>query len=270
MKHSRKFAVVALAAVAVGGCSAYASGADDRIEAAAKESYVFRTYLKNDSVKVDADAGVVTLSGAVAADSHKALAAGTVENLPGVISVKNEIKVEGEPSTEGSDAWISAKVKTSLLFNADVSGLDTQVETKDGVVMLRGEADTEAQKELTTEYAKDIEGVKEVRNEIRVKAPAADEGIERAAKRAEAQGEAVVAKIGDRIDDASVTAQVKMALFTHRSTSALNTEVKTRDGVVTLTGTAKNDAEKALVSKLVKDIHGVSSVSNNMNVERGA
>jgi osmotically-inducible protein OsmY len=36
--------------------------------------------------------------------------------------------------------------------------------------------------------------------------------------------------------------------------------------VVTLTGIAKNDAEKSLVTKLVTDIHGVISVVNNMSV----
>ena len=72
---------------------------------------------------------------------------------------------------------------------------------------------------------------------------------------------------GEKIDDASVTAQVKTALLTHRSTGALKTKVETRNGEVTLTGIAKNDAEKALVTKLVTDIQGVASVKNQMTVE---
>ena len=72
---------------------------------------------------------------------------------------------------------------------------------------------------------------------------------------------------GEKIDDASVTAQVKAALSTHRSTSALNTKVETRDGEVTLTGIAKNAAEVSLVTKLVTDIQGVTSVKNQMTVE---
>ena len=72
---------------------------------------------------------------------------------------------------------------------------------------------------------------------------------------------------GQKMDDASVTAQVKMALQTHRSTSALKTKVETREGEVTLTGIAKNAAEKSLVTKLVSDIQGVSSVKNQMTVE---
>ncbi len=40
----------------------------------------------------------------------------------------------------------------------------TAVDVKDGIVTLRGEASSQAQKDLTTEYAKDIEGVKGVNN----------------------------------------------------------------------------------------------------------
>jgi len=74
-------------------------------------------------------------------------------------------------------------------------------------------------------------------------------------------------KIKETVDDASVTAQVKTAILFHKSTSALNTKVETKNNVVTLTGTAKNDAEKELATKVAKDINGVKSVVNNMVVE---
>ena len=72
--------------------------------------------------------------------------------------------------------------------------------------------------------------------------------------------------MGDKIDDASITAEVKSSLMSHRSTSALQDEGRTTDGVVTLSGIAKNDAEKSLVTKLVTDINGVNSVINNMTI----
>ena len=73
--------------------------------------------------------------------------------------------------------------------------------------------------------------------------------------------------VAEKVDDASVTAQVKTALATHHSTSAMKTKVETRNGEVTLTGIAKNAAEKSLVTKLVTDIQGVTSVKNEMTVE---
>ena len=131
-------------------------------------------------------------------------------------------------------------MKTTLLFHRSVSAGKTEVDVKDGIVTLRGEAASQAQKELTTEYAKDVEGVKDVKNEMTVS---------KTAKK-------TPRTTGEKIDDASITAQVKMALLFHRSTSALNTTVTTKHGVVTLGGKAKNAAEKDLVTKLVKDVKG--------------
>ena len=238
----------------VSSTSLRASETDERIEASAKKSYVFKTYLKDDSIKTESKNGVVTLTGTVAEDSHKSLAENTVADLPGVISVDNRLKVKGENPAEHSDAWISMKVKSSLLFHRNVSATGTDVYVKDGIVSLRGEASSQAQKELTTEYAKDIDNVKEVKNEMTI----AQNPPQNSVQRNEATSE--------KIDDASITAQVKSALLTHRSTSALKTKVSTTDGVVSLSGIAKNDAEKSLVTKLVTDINGVTSVNNNMTI----
>jgi osmotically-inducible protein OsmY len=143
------------------------------------------------------------------------------------------------------------KVKSALLFHRNVRATKTDVNVADGVVSLSGEASSLAQKELTTEYAKDVEGVKEVKNNMTIaKTPAKPEET-----------------VGEKIDDASITAQVKGALMSHRSTSALKTKVETADGVVTLSGIAKNAAEKSLVTKLVTDINGVITVVNNMTIQ---
>jgi osmotically-inducible protein OsmY len=142
------------------------------------------------------------------------------------------------------------KVKTTLLFHRSVSGLKTEVNVKDGVVTLQGEATSQAQKDLATEYAKDVEGVKDVKNEMT---------LPKTPKKAHQT-------TGEKIDDASITAQVKTALLFHRSTSALKTTVATKHGVVTVGGKAKNEAEKDLVTKLVNDVNGVKSVKNRMTI----
>ncbi len=72
--------------------------------------------------------------------------------------------------------------------------------------------------------------------------------------------------VGQEIDDASITAEVKMTLLYHRSTSALKTSVTTKNGVVTLSGKAKNAAEKDLATKLVNDVNGVKGVKNRMTI----
>jgi osmotically-inducible protein OsmY len=96
-----------------------------------------------------------------------------------------------------------------------------------------------------------VEGVKDVNNEMIV------------------SGASIKPKttIGEDIDDASITAQVKISLLYHRSTSAINTKVETNNGVVTLYGKAGNAAEKDLAGKFANDVSGVKSVNNRMTIE---
>ena len=251
MKSTCPLAIImAAGALFVTSAPLRASDTDSRIESSAAKSYVFKTYLKDDSIKTESKNGAVTLTGTVTKASDKSLAQDTVAGLPGVISVDNQLLVSGAQPAEHSDTWIGLKVKSALLFHRNVSGTGTDVYVKDGVVTLQGEASSLAEKELTTEYAKDIDNVKEVKNNMTIaKTPAIPSET-----------------VGDKIDDASITAEVKSSLLSHHSTSALKTSVETTDGVVTLTGIAKNAAEKSLVTKLVTDINGVNSVINNMTI----
>jgi hyperosmotically inducible periplasmic protein len=253
------FAILILAVVilSVTSMPTYASKTDDRIESSARETYVFRTYLKDDDITIQSRDGAVTLTGTVSEESHKLLAQETVAGLKGFKSVDNKLEIKNPAPTTNSDMWLSAKVKTTLLFHQSVSASKTEVDVKDGIVTLRGEAESEAQKELATEYSRDIEGVKDVKNEMTVS------GSSKTTKtRVIAEGKSV----GKHIDDASITAQVKMSLLFHRSTSALKTKVETNRGVVTLRGKAGNAAEKNLAGKLTNDVNGVKSVRNRMTI----
>jgi osmotically-inducible protein OsmY len=207
----------------------FASSNDRKIEDAAKASYNYKTVL-SDHVTVKANDGVVTLTGTVTDRDDKALAEDTVENLPGVVSVDNEIVVRSD-YPEHSDEWIALKIRGQLLVKANVSATSTKVD-------------------LTEVYAKEIDNVKSVRNELVIVAPAPGSTT-----------------IGDDMDDASITSQVKYALLSHRSTSALSTKVITENAVVNITGVASSDAEKSLVTKLAQDTRGVKSVVNDMTVK---
>lgn len=223
---------------------------DDRIDATAKSTYVFKTFLADDSIATKTKDGIITLSGSVKESDHKQLAQDTVADLPGVKSVDNQIMVQENPE-KYSDTWLYLKVKNTLAFHRSVSALKTTVVLKEAVVTLTGEASSEAQKELTTEYVADVDGVKAVRNKMTISIRKEPEPL----------------TLSVMIDDASISAQVRAALFIHRSTSAFQTSVLTSEGIVTVGGIAKNQAEKDLVTKLVSDIHGVKSVVNNMIIK---
>jgi osmotically-inducible protein OsmY len=233
--------------IATTSVALFASSTDSKIEDAAKASYNYRTVLQ-DKVTIKSSEGIVTLTGVVADKDMRSVAEDTVADLPGVVRVDNQITLD-PALKEHSDAWIAFKLHTQLLVRSHVSNASTTINVKDGVVTLSGTADSIAQKELTGEYAKDIDWVKSVKNNIVVNAkPGTPETV------------------GEKIDDTSITTQVKYALLSHKSTSALKTKVTTTDGVVVITGEAANDAEKSLVGKLAESIRGVKSVDNNMTV----
>lgn len=226
----------------------FASLNDRKIEEAARASYNYRTVLER-HVSIESRDGVVTLSGTVEDKDDKALAADTVANLPGVEHVNNEIVVKSSVP-EHSDAWIALKVRSRLLVKANVSAATTNVSAKDGIVTMTGTVENVAQKDLTEAYARDIDGVKSVKNELVVKTTSAPQQT-----------------VGEIIDDVSITSQVKYALLTHRSTSAIKTKIETKDGIVAITGEAASDAEKAFVTKLTEGVRGVKSVNNTMTVK---
>jgi hyperosmotically inducible periplasmic protein len=252
-KYSISLVVAAVALLGL-NVSVHASSMDSRIESSARQSYVFKTYLQGDDIKIQSRDGAVTLTGIVSGNFHKSLAQETVTDLPGVKSVDNRLEIKGAAPTANSDAWLQDKVQVTLLLHRSVNAATTQVNVKDGIVTLRGEAANQAQKDLTTEYAKDVEGVKGVNNEMAVaKAP------EKIPEKTQT--------LSEKIDDASITAQVKMTLLYHRSTSALNTKVETNSGVVTLSGKAASEAELVLATKLADDVNGVQRVENRMTIE---
>jgi hyperosmotically inducible periplasmic protein len=291
-----RLSLLALATAVVLPAGLFANDVDDRIEKNFKDSYTYRTQLKDVDVSADAENGVVTLKGDVETTEQKALAEDTMRGIAGVTTVRNEIKVKSEPK-ESSDEWIALKVRSSLLYHRNVSLLDSDVSVANGNVTLTGTAETAAEKSLAGEYAADIKGVKNVDNKIMVVANADKERAEWKADKAhadmknekehlKADKDRAVAKadakyddarrdmnrdvnrrdMGDKIDDASITAQVKGSLAISRSASAIRTEVTTREGVVTLRGEAKNSAEKELAGKIAKDIRGVRDVNNEITV----
>ncbi|MBF0362389.1 MAG: BON domain-containing protein [Oligoflexia bacterium] len=236
--------------------SKYVSKKDAQIETATKNSFVFQNYLRDEIVNINSKDGVVTLSGTVSGEIQKYLAKQTVEEIGGVRRVEDYLKIKNENTgtTANHNFMLRENVKNVLLFHHNINTDDikiTDVIINDGIVTINGSVSNHAQKELIGEYIKDVEGVKNINNNIVVLKKDVSN----------------VDSLRGKIDDASITAQVKAALLFHRSTSAIETKVKTIGGIVTVSGKAKNIAERDLVTKLVKDIKGVTSTKNHMTIE---
>lgn len=94
---------------------------DSAIESSAKQTYVFKTYLRADDIKVKSNDAVVTLTGTVSEESHQSLAEETVAGLPRVKNVNHKLEIKRDRPAEKSDVWLLTKVKTTLLFHRSVS-----------------------------------------------------------------------------------------------------------------------------------------------------
>ena len=75
-----------------------------------------------------------------------------------------------EASQYVSDSAITAKVKTALLADKNLKALDINVETQNGVVQLSGFAISSAQIVQAVDVTTNVKGVKDVKNDIRLKA----------------------------------------------------------------------------------------------------
>ena len=72
--------------------------------------------------------------------------------------------------------------------------------------------------------------------------------------------------VGEKVDDAAITAKVKTELATERAKDLVSVNVDTNDGVVHLQGTVPTAADKAKAERLARATSGVRAVSNDLTV----
>lgn len=73
-------------------------------------------------------------------------------------------------------------------------------------------------------------------------------------------------KVGNFMDDSTITAKVKAALVDHDSIKSTDISVKTDQKVVTLSGFVESRAQAEEAVKVAKGVEGVTSVSDKLHV----
>jgi osmotically-inducible protein OsmY len=68
-----------------------------------------------------------------------------------------------------SDVGLTAKVKTALIAEPNLSAMSINVDTSERVVTLSGECETQAQADRAVAIAQSIEGVRTVKNNLKLK-----------------------------------------------------------------------------------------------------
>jgi len=119
---------------------------------------------------VDTSRGRVRLRGTADSQSAKNLAGRLTETTRGVAGVDNLLTVTGVPGSRFvndstlsiDDTWITAKVRSTLLYSLNNAAADITVSTIGGDVTLTGRAKSEAERTLVIELAQNVRGVRSV------------------------------------------------------------------------------------------------------------
>lgn len=146
---------------------------DSSITAKVKAALVDHDSIKSTDISVKTEKKVVTLSGFVISQQQAEEAVKVAKGVEGVTSVSDKLHVRDSKSQSmkgyAGDTATTSEVKAKLLADDVVPSRHIKVETTDGVVQLSGNVESAAQSERAESIAKAIDGVKSVKNDIKVK-----------------------------------------------------------------------------------------------------
>lgn len=147
-----------------------------------------------------------------------------------------------------TDAGITTKVKAKLAADDTVKAYQIDVDTSNKVVTLKGNVTNPAAKTQAVMVARGTDGVASVVDEI-VVTPPSD-----------------AAPAAMEMSDPAITAAVKTKLLADPDTGGLRIDVDTANGVVTLSGTVKTEAERAEATRLAMETTGVKNVNDRLTI----
>jgi len=75
--------------------------------------------------------------------------------------------------------------------------------------------------------------------------------------------------VGEYIDDATITTQVKARMVENKEVDAAAISVETLNGTVMLSGFAKNGNERETAEAIARKVNGVKSVKNQIAIRAG-
>jgi osmotically-inducible protein OsmY len=154
---------------------------DGWLTAKIQAKYFVDDLVKARHIDVNTASGVVTLKGVVVSEAERRQAVALARNTDGVSRVTDELRVDAGAATDPRptgipevqpiprpDGWITMKIQAQYFLDTDVKGHEIDVDTRTGVVTLKGTVRTEQQKQEAEQIARTTDGVKRVVNQIKV------------------------------------------------------------------------------------------------------
>jgi len=226
-------------------------------------TYTLNRHLNPFDIKVDVKEGVVTLEGTVDSAVERDLAVEIAKGMTGVSRVDDKLSIESGAAGDSAelpdfsrlveDATVTAMVKSRLLWNRNIQGMDINVDTSSGEVVLDGKVESDAVRDLAGQIALNTENVRKVVNNLEVTGKKEPSKLEEAGKIIERE-----------VSDSWITGKVKAVLLSSKEVEGADVRVSTRNKVVTLKGTARSSEQADRIVALVADIVGVAEVKSEL------
>jgi hyperosmotically inducible protein len=226
-------------------------------------AYALSPFLRIHGLHVSVEGDKATLIGKVEGEVNKELAKQIALGVTGINEVDSQITLDYDNTAKDAltgrsfgemvdDATITATVKSKLLWSKFAEGLKIDVDTDSGMVTLKGNADSDVNKELAGSLAMNTKGVVALDNQLKInidKPSVIDKTIK------------TMNTAGQSISDSWITTKVKSTLMYSGNVNGSQISVTSNKGVVSLSGVVSSDAERALAIKISENVRGVQSVS---------
>ena len=256
-------------ALSVGATDASADANDAWITTKAKIALLTDKDVTARNVSVDTMNGKVTLHGTVPTYVDKSRAAAVAQNIDGVKTVSNLLQVvpaRDQKKVEAKDDQIKAQVKHALSNDKRLKGSDIEVSSVNkGVVLLTGKADSMNDHLEALNVAGKVVGVRRVESEIQADDRLSDASSTTTTPASE-RTRGALADASSSASDMWITSAAKMRLLADGKTPALDINVDTQDGVVTLFGIVPDATAKTAAEANTRKVSGVKSVRNELQV----
>lgn len=215
---------------------------DSELQASVLRELEWDSRVDHTDIGVTVRHGIVTLTGDVDSWAKRVAAQEAAHRVQGVLDVANDVRVRFDTIGPRSDADIAQVVRDTLDWNVFVPASRIRSTVSDGRITLEGEVDFLAQRDDAEKAISHLAGVRQVINDIVVKAPRA-------------------------FHTSDVRQAIHDALGRRAARESMRLKIDAQNGLVTISGSVHTWAEKKAAIGAARGTPGVCSVQDNIRIE---
>lgn len=235
-----------------------------RLEGGVQTALSLNRVLNPFSIQVAIEGDQARLTGEVENEVERDLAERVALATKGIAQVDNQLKVNPELvehplearayAQRLDDATLAAMVRARLVWSRVTEKAPIEVESRDGVVTLRGRVASAEAKELAGVVARTTEGVHLANNLV---------GLDSAAM-AQARNAPIDAPSGPQPSDSWIIDKIQNSYRFSRNLDGATIRVVSEEGMVRLSGDVVSQPLKAVAVDIARQIVGVRGVDADM------